>query len=110
MTNVTTNGKTVHNGWVGGGESGVYCGSYQWSNYKVTQFMATDQPVNCKKCLKQAGHKIAPAAPKAPKTPASDRCPGIAPTKGNPHALYRTCATCGKQVSWKKGKLRSHKA
>lgn len=49
--NVTINGVTVHNGWVGGGESGVYCGSSKRFNRKVTQYVATDAPVNCKRCL-----------------------------------------------------------
>lgn len=64
-TNVTTNGTTVHNGWVGGGESGVYCGSAKRSNYRITQFKATTAPVNCKRCLGERHES--PAAPVAPK-------------------------------------------
>jgi hypothetical protein len=67
--NVTTNGITVHNGWIGGGESGVHCGSAKRRNFKITQFMATDAPVNCKRCLGIREER--PAAPVAQKTTAT---------------------------------------
>jgi hypothetical protein len=64
--NVTTNGTTVHNGWIGFGESGVHCGSAKRSNYKITQFKATNAPVNCKRCLGIREER--PAAPVVEKT------------------------------------------
>lgn len=64
--NVTTNGTTVHNGWIGFGESGVYCGSSKRSNYRITQYRATNAPVNCKRCLGIREER--PAAPVVEKT------------------------------------------
>lgn len=103
--NLTINGKTVHA--ADGYSHHIWCGSIKAERGGWKKGVPTNDPVNCKRCLKNAGHKIAPAAPK---TPAPDRCPGTRPVDGNPRRLYRECATCGKKVAWKNGKLRAHKA